>query len=143
MNFTCLTMKFHNRHHPNVHLKSNRWNSSPLIPAPGLLTIFLPLNIHHKCNSWQSESRATSFSKSFKELHCELKKGLLFLILPLQFVQSTKRKSSALKKNTYNRFKLWCKAKKTGPWNGHFCRIFPSQKPEGISKCGNNIICTS
>ena len=81
-----------------------------------------------------------SFSKSFKELHCELKKGLLFLILPLQFVQSTKRKSSALKKNTYNRFKLWCKAKKTGPWNGHFWVIFQSWKPEGILKNGNNTI---
>ena len=35
------------------------------------------------------------------------------------------------------------KAKKTVPWNGHSLVIFTSQKPEGISKDGNNIICTS
>ena len=34
-------------------------------------------------------------------------------------------------------------AKKTGPWNGHSSVIFPSLKPEGISKDGTNIICTS
>ena len=31
--------------------------------------------------------------------------------------------------------------KKTGPWNGHSSVIFPSLKPEGISKNGNNTIC--
>ena len=31
--------------------------------------------------------------------------------------------------------------KKTGPWNGHSLMIFPSWKPEGISKNGNNTIC--
>ena len=35
------------------------------------------------------------------------------------------------------------KSKKTVPWNGHSLVIFTSQKPEGISKDGNNIICTS
>ena len=33
--------------------------------------------------------------------------------------------------------------KKTGPWNGHSSLIFPSQKPEGLSKNGNNTICLS
>ena len=33
------------------------------------------------------------------------------------------------------------KPKKTGPWNGHSSVIFPSWKPEGISKNGNNTIC--
>ena len=33
--------------------------------------------------------------------------------------------------------------KKTGPWNGHSSVIFPSLKPDGISKDGTNIICTS
>ena len=33
--------------------------------------------------------------------------------------------------------------KKTGPWKGNSRGVFPSQKPEGISKCGNNIIRTS
>ena len=33
--------------------------------------------------------------------------------------------------------------KKTGPWNGHSSVIFPSLKPDGISKDGNNIICKS
>ena len=33
--------------------------------------------------------------------------------------------------------------KKTVPWNGHSLVIFTSQKPEGISKDGNNSICTS
>ena len=32
-------------------------------------------------------------------------------------------------------------SKKTGPWNGHSSVIFPSWKPEGISKNGNNTIC--
>ena len=35
------------------------------------------------------------------------------------------------------------KAKKTGPWNGHSSVIFPSLKPDGISKDGTNNICTS
>ena len=35
------------------------------------------------------------------------------------------------------------RAKKTGPWNGHSSVIFPSLKPDGISKDGTNIICTS
>ena len=34
-------------------------------------------------------------------------------------------------------------SKKTVPWNGHSSEIFPSQKPDGISKCGNNVICIS
>ena len=34
-------------------------------------------------------------------------------------------------------------SKKTGPWNGHSSVIFPSLKPDGISKDGTNIICTS
>ena len=33
--------------------------------------------------------------------------------------------------------------KKTGPSKGNSWGVFPSQKPEGISKCGNNIFCTS
>ena len=35
------------------------------------------------------------------------------------------------------------KAKKTGPWNGHSSVIFPGLKPDGMSKDGTNIICTS
>ena len=31
--------------------------------------------------------------------------------------------------------------KKTGPWNGHSLVIFPSWKPEGISKYDYNTIC--
>ena len=37
----------------------------------------------------------------------------------------------------------WHVAKKTGPWKGNSWGVFLSQKPEGISKCGNNIFCTS
>ena len=33
--------------------------------------------------------------------------------------------------------------KKTRPWKGNSWGVFPSQKPEGISKFGNNIFCTS
>ena len=32
--------------------------------------------------------------------------------------------------------------KKTGPWNGHSSGIFLTLKPEEISKCGNDTICT-
>ena len=31
--------------------------------------------------------------------------------------------------------------KKTGPWNGHSLVIFPSWKPQGISKYDYNTIC--
>ena len=37
----------------------------------------------------------------------------------------------------------YLQSKKTGPWNGHSSVIFPSLKPDGISKDGTNIICTS
>ena len=35
------------------------------------------------------------------------------------------------------------KSKKTEPLKRNSWGIFPSQKPQGISKCGNNIICSS
>ena len=38
---------------------------------------------------------------------------------------------------------IMVKAKKTGHWNGHSWEIFSSQKLEGMSKFGNNIICIS
>ena len=51
------------------------------------------------------------------------------------------KKAKIMRLSCWNDNPKYVKAKKTGPRNGHSSVIFPSWKPEGISKNGNNTIC--